>query len=348
MDPHMSTPLPLQPIDGPLAWQGSEYAGNRNWAFRLQPDDIAELERACARIEAEQLPFADISKENFPLPGLGKRLADMRRDLRSGCGFALIKGLDISRYAEPSVRRMFLGISAHLGISVSQSFRGDYLGDVMNYGEPGNERPYRRGGLLEMHRDPCDIVGLLCYRQAKAGGLSRVASAAAVWNIFLAERPELLEPLRQGFRLYITKDDRTGESPVTALRIPVFTADPDGLIHCTYIAELAESGVDKGGEAWAPKAQEALAFFNEVTQREGVYLDMNIERGDIQFLNNRTTVHGRTDYDDWPEMERRRLMLRVWLMCPDWPQPPTAVNRLLFGKVDRAGGGVGRRVSAVA
>ena len=35
-------------------------------------------------------------------------------------------------------------------------------------------------------------------------------------------------------------------------------------------------------------------------------------------------------------------------MCPDWPQPATAVNRLMFGKTDRADGGVGRRVLAAA
>lgn len=348
MDANLSSKPALAPIQGPLAWRGTEYSNNRNWAFRLQPGELAELEQACALVQKHDLAFPEISKDGFPLPTLGKRLAQLRQELRAGCGFALIKGIDLEKYSELEARRIFLGISAHLGISVSQSFRGDYLGDVMNYGEAGNERPYRRGGHLEMHRDPCDIVGLLCYRQAKSGGLSRVASAAAVWNIFLAERQDLLEPLLEGFRLYITKDDRTGDSPVTALRIPVFTTDPDALLHCTYIAELAEAGVDKGGESWAPKAKEALSFFNEVTQREGVYLDMNIERGDIQFLNNRTTVHGRTDYQDWPEMDRRRLMFRVWLMCPDWPQPATSVNRLLFGKTDRANGGVGRRAAVPA
>ena len=277
------------------------------------------------------------------MPGLGPRLSALRRDLRAGRGFALVKGIDVSRHSEIDLRRIFLGISSYLGTSVSQSFRGDYLGDVMNYGEAGNERPYRRGGMLEMHRDPCDIVGLFCYRQAKSGGLSRVASAAAVWNIFIEERPDLLAPLLDGFRLYLTKDDRTGDSPVTARKVPVFTADPDGVLHCTFIAELAASGVKKGGEAWAPLAREALDFFDAVTRREGVFLDMNIQQGDMQFLNNRTTVHGRTDYEDWPQADRRRLMFRVWLMCPEWPQPETAVNRLMFGKTDRADGGVGRR-----
>jgi hypothetical protein len=339
---------PLEVIGSPLAWRGPEFARERDWAFTLSLAEIAELDRACASVTAANIGLPDISRDNFTLPTLGPRLAAMRSLLRTGCGFALIKGLDLDRYTEAEVRRIYLGISSYLGVSVSQSFRGEYLGEVMNYGEAGNERPYRRGGMLEMHRDPCDIVGLLCYRKAKSGGLSRVASAAAVWNVFLKERPDLLPALLDGFRLYLTRDDRTGESAVTALKIPVFTLDPDDLLHCTFIEELARSGVEKGGENWSPAGREALAFFDAVTQREDIFLDMNIERGDIQFLNNRTTIHGRTDYIDWPESERRRLMFRVWLMCPDWPQPVTSVNRLMFGKTDRADGGVGRRAPTPA
>lgn len=342
-DPAAIARLPLTPIAPPLAWAGSDYAHDRRWAWRLSEQEQAELREACRQLMQQRLEFRDITAAHFPLPTMAPRLAEMRRSLRAGRGFALIKGLNIDDYTESELRHIFLGISAHLGVSVSQSFRGEYLGDVKDYREPGNERPYRRGGKLEMHRDPCDIVGLFCFRQAKWGGLSRVTSAAQVWNLMLNERPDLLEPLLDGFRLYLTKDDRTGPSPVTRLRIPVFTTDPDGVLHCTYIAELARSGVSKGNEVFHPKADEALDYFESVANRDGVFLDMEIERGDMQFLNNRTTVHGRTDYTDWPEPERWRTMFRVWLMCPEWPQPTTSVNRHMFGKTDRADGGVGRR-----
>ncbi|MEO8857917.1 MAG: TauD/TfdA family dioxygenase [Burkholderiaceae bacterium] len=335
----------MERIEGPLAWSGQDFGPDASWAFRLDADDLEELKGACQSLASRSPAFADIEKTLFPLPRLAPRLAQMGRDLRSQRGFALIKGIDVDQYTEAQLRLVVLGIASHLGVSVSQSFRGDYLGDVMNYAESGNERPYRRGGVFEMHRDPCDIVGLLCYRKARSGGLSRVASCAAIWNTLVHERPELIAPLLEGFRLYLTRDDRSGDSPVTALKIPVFTNDPDGLMHATFIRELATSGVEKGGEQWAPGAQEALAVFYEISQRPGVFLDMSIERGDIQFLNNRTTVHGRTDYEDWPEPERRRLMFRVWIMRPDWPQPATSINRLLFGLTDRADGGVGRRAA---
>ena len=332
-----------EPIAGPMAWRGSDFSARDDWILRLDEGHIAELEAAGRSVRARGLEFRDITPADFPLPRLAPALAALRSELRAGRGFVLVKGLSVERCDTALLRAIYVGMGTHLGIPVSQSYRGDYLGEVKDYGEPGNERPYRRGGPINMHRDPCDIVGLLCYRKARGGGLSRVTSAATVWNAFLAECPDLVPVLLQGFRLYITQDDRNSTLPVTPTKIPVLTRDPDGPLHCSFIAELAEWAVEKAGEAWTSGGQEAIALFREIANREGVFLDMTIEPGDIQFLNNRTTIHGRTDYEEWPEPERQRVMFRLWLMCPDWPQPKTAVNRVLFGKTDRADGGVFRR-----
>ena len=46
------------------------------------------------------------------------------------------------------------------------------------------------------------------------------------------------------------------------------------------------------------------------------YLDMSFEPGDMQFLCNYVVLHSRTDYEDWPEPERKRHLLRLWLRTP--------------------------------
>jgi len=40
---------------------------------------------------------------------------------------------------------------------------------------------------------------------------------------------------------------------------------------------------------------------------------MWLEPGDMQFISNCTIVHARTGFEDWPEPERRRHLLRLWL-----------------------------------
>ena len=51
-------------------------------------------------------------------------------------------------------------------------------------------------------------------------------------------------------------------------------------------------------------------------------LEMDFRPGDIQFVNNLAVLHSRTEYEDWPELPRRRHLLRLWLAVPDgWPMP---------------------------
>jgi hypothetical protein len=42
-------------------------------------------------------------------------------------------------------------------------------------------------------------------------------------------------------------------------------------------------------------------------------LAMDLRPGDLQFLNYHVILHGRTAYEDHPEPERRRHLIRLWL-----------------------------------
>ncbi len=41
-----------------------------------------------------------------------------------------------------------------------------------------------------------------------------------------------------------------------------------------------------------------------------------MEPGDVQLINSHVTFHNRTAFEDWPEPERRRHLLRLWLSVP--------------------------------
>ena len=64
-------------------------------------------------------------------------------------------------------------------------------------------------------------------------------------------------------------------------------------------------------------------MFGELAGDPELRLDMDFMPGDIQFLHNHTILHARTTYEDWPEAERRRHLLRLWLSPPGArPLPP--------------------------
>ena len=335
------TEFAIAPAAGPAVWLGAELSGDRRGFHTLPPAALDEIDSALAAVKAARLELREITPENFPLPALGATIAAMREALRDGRGFAVLAGLPVDRYARAELGTVFYGIGSHLGVGVSQSHRGDYLGDVIDWNEDGNERPYRRGGELTMHCDPIDIVGLCCRRKAKQGGESRIASALALHNIVLAERPDLLPLLYDGFYLYRPTPDRGETPPLTAPRVPVFRREADGRLGSFYIPDVIEGAVKRAGVRLTAREEEALAFVAAAARRPGVYLDMDLKPGDMQFLNNRVIVHARLDYEDHAEFDLKRHMLRLWLMAPEWGAPNARLR--LFDEVDRAGGGVPRR-----
>ncbi len=67
---------------------------------------------------------------------------------------------------------------------------------------------------------------------------------------------------------------------------------------------------------------EALQFVNELAADPDIRLDMDFRPGDMQFLCNHSIFHSRTAYEDWPEIERRRHLLRLWVSSADGPALP--------------------------
>ena len=53
----------------------------------------------------------------------------------------------------------------------------------------------------------------------------------------------------------------------------------------------------------------------------------------MQFVHNHTILHDRTAFEDWPEPERKRHLLRLWLAAPGArPLPPVYAER--YGSVE--------------
>src|SRR5215510_4407745 len=101
---------------------------------------------------------------------------------------------------------------------------GDRIGHVTDVGgQDRRERAYRNSRELTMHTDRCDVIGMLCVRKARRGGVSGYSSAHTIYNDILASRPALLEPLFRGFPYHRRGEQLPGEPIVTPAPVPVLS-----------------------------------------------------------------------------------------------------------------------------
>ncbi|HXP06322.1 MAG TPA: TauD/TfdA family dioxygenase [Stellaceae bacterium] len=312
------------------------------WTYRLSPAELDEIDAAVAAVRARGLDLSDIGHEDFPLPTLGPVLDRLRREVLDGRGFVMMRGMRVEDRPVAESATAYWGVGTYFGRARSQNAKGHLLGHVYDLGQGLSAtnphlRSYATAEGQKFHIDRCDVVALLCLRRAKSGGLSTIVSSMAVHNAMAARRPDLLERLYQPF-----PTDRRGEVPEGKdpfYEAPVFNP------HAGYLSVLY-SRLHIGSAQRFPEARrltpddiEALDMLGELAADPELRLDIDFQPGDIQFLHNHTILHARSAYEDWPEVERKRHLLRLWLCPPDAkPLPPVFAE--VYGRItvgDRGG-----------
>ncbi len=333
-----------QPITDRSAWRGADLAERKDWIYTLRPAAIDDIDGLLARLRENAVPLTEIRRQHFPLTSIASEIAGITDELENGRGFVVVRGLPFGKYSDEDIARIFWGIGTHFGYPISQNASGDLLGHVkaiegLQYMDK-NVRGYQTSAELFFHNDNSDIVGLLCFRKAKSGGVSRLASAMTLFNEVLAGHPEYLEVLERGFHYDLRGEERSGVSPLTPHTIPVYSYF-EGRLSCRYVYTAIVTAARKAGLAFTAEETAAMAFLNSTAQREDIRLEMMLEPGDMQFCNNHMVLHSRTSYEEWPEADRKRHMLRLWLNNPDG-------RKLAPEFADRYGQGAGMGVPPVA
>ncbi len=308
----------------PAAWTSETLKKDKRWLYTLSPHDISELEAALACTKEQKQSVPSIRKEDFPLPALARKLADIRAELETGFGVALIQGLPVERYTKTDAGIIYWGIGTHLGRFAPQNAFGDVLGHVFDLGKNPRvdmtARGYQSSRMLPFHTDAADVVGLLCLRPAKAGGLSSIASSVAIHNEMASRRPDLLALLYQNYAYDRRGEEGPGEKPYTMA--PIYTLHKGRLFN-RFVRNYIESAqrFPEVPRLTAPQIA-ALDLLDELTQDPRFRFDMDFAPGDMQFLNNYVVLHSRTEYEDYLETDRKRHLLRLWLFTPGMPEIP--------------------------
>ncbi len=336
----MQTDIPVRQ-ESLLAWYGPELQSDTDkWVLQLNDAEISEVEAAARNIVEQDKSIVEINKENFKLPLLGPRLEELTTQLIDGIGFGLVRRIPVERYSVQQAATMFYGIGAHLGNARTQNAKGHVLGHVcdldMHSDEP-DVRIYQTHERQTFHTDSSDIAGLLCLKKAKTGGESLLVSAITIYNEMLKTRPDLVRLL---FDPIAT--DRRGEIPEGMqpyFSIPVFNWNREYLTVMYQRQYIDSAQRFDGAMRLTSEHVQALDMFDEFANDPDLNMSMQLEPGDLQFVYNHGLLHDRTGFEDWPDVEDRRHLLRLWLSVPnDRPLPEVFEER--FGSIqigDRGG-----------
>jgi hypothetical protein len=307
----------LSHVSDKAGWKGADVASGKGWTYFLDPTEIAAL-KAMATLVRPLLKddpngLLSILKERFDLGDFATKLATIYQGLESGHGMALIKGLPIAEIDPMDVASIYWGIGKHLGIATPNNPEGDMFGHVTDLGksqDDANSRGYQTREAMDYHCDQCDIVGLICIRSAKEGGLSKVASSVAMYNELLNRHPDYAGALTKP--LYWTKHGEYSEGELPYYQSPVFN-----FFNGRLCVAFGPKHIEKGHKlpetpAMTELQRSALRTAEEIAHEQRC--EMMLEPGDIQFVNNYVTLHTRSDYVDHEDPAKKRLLWRLWLM----------------------------------
>lgn len=300
---------------GVSAWTGKDISLKPDkWLYLLTDEDIQDLEHAANHFVSLNCDIGSIDKHSFPLKHFDKHLEKLKQTLLSGIGFGVIRGLPDNNYSQSDIATIFCGIGVYLGRARSQNAQGHILGHVRDIGADANDpnsRIYQTCERQSFHTDSADVVGLICIKKAKKGGVSLLVSSESIYNRMRKECPELLAKL---FDPIAT--DRRGEVPEGQkpfLTIPVFSWY-GGCLTVFYQRQYIDSAQRfKEAMRLTPEHIEALDRFDALANDPSLHFSMQLEPGDMQFVYNHSQLHDRTGFLDWPAKSERRHLMRLWL-----------------------------------
>jgi hypothetical protein len=318
------TPHPHR-ITTPSAWRGDAIGGKAGLIRPLSPSEIAAFDEAVAR--TRHLGPVKTARADFDHPAIGALITELDHTIRHGRGAVVLTGLTRATHSEEDMERIYWGIGVCLGQPAVQSSLGERLGHVRHVKDDPVARGYRSNQELTPHTDPHNVIGLMCLQRAETGGLSRIVSSLSVHNEILARRPDLLEPLYEGYHFAIA-EAQFSEKPVTDFKIPVFCAI-DGQVGCGYVRGFMERAAKLRDEALPPKLVEAMDLLDAIAIDDSIGAEFMLEPGEMMFWHNFHMLHARGAYEDSPAHTRH--LLRHWLRIEN--DRPMAWQVLERGKI---------------
>lgn len=316
-------------LQGVCVWSGEEIARNDRWVKQFPTAVLEQIDVAVRK--TEKLDWKRINGENFSLPSGKEFFNDVREELENGSGMVKMRGLDVSSYSNEELRRIWYALGSHLGTPMFQNNRGEVMREIKDEGLGVGAKLYGATvdaagkqflssgartlspGQLRFHTDRCDVVGLLCVRQASEGGVSKLASSATVYNEMLKRRPDLHALLCKPIPRSRFGEEAGGEHVVYDL--PIFGVRDGKITSHFSLTYIENAQMLPGVRRLTVDEREAIQMLMDMS--EELCFEMRFAPGDMQLLNNHVIYHGRTAFKDDVTTGQDRMLMRLWLSVPN-------------------------------
>lgn len=312
-------------------WRGPEI-GREAWVRILTPAQRAEIVKLGRDMEEGGVSLFEVhgyvNREPERVLALRGEMQELRRELRDGRGFSLMRGFPITELSPQAAKLAYAAMGSMLGIAMPQNKQGELIHDVRDMGADRTDPNVRlsiTNAEQDFHTDAADLIGLLCLQKAKSGGTSRIVSSVTVHNEIAQARPDLAPLLFEHWYFHMKREQGAGALPFFQLPI---AHDINGKLSSFFIGWYIRHAEQLPGvPPLTPARRELLDLYERTANRADLYLDMHFEPGDIQWLKNSVILHKRGEYEDWSEPERKRHLLRLWLAAPDFQDGIVALRQ---------------------
>ena len=305
-------------VEGKKAWVRADVRRD-DWFFPLPSECLAELKAVLPELRAKLKPVENIDADRYALPACRAFMRRVQAALDDGVRFAVVDRLPLDELSDDEAYALYWILSSFLARPVEQKLTGTMIYPVHDTGKkagPGSGvRPDQTNMDQYFHNDnsynttPPEYVALLCVRPAKSGGISHVISFYTVNNELLRAHPHVIPRFYQPFWFDRQKENAPDEPEV--MSAPMFSYD--GRLRARLGLFQIKGGYTLKNEPLDPAAAEAIATLRELFADEALTFDFVMERGQMQFVNNRELCHKRTEFEDFDAPEDRRLLMRLWL-----------------------------------
>jgi hypothetical protein len=318
----LSPARPATAAPTPRAWLGPQLR-DEEFVVPLPDECLAELDVIVEEQRRAPVPTLILVPEHFPMSACRRWMGGIKQRLDRGLGFVILDRMPVARWSQRELTDVYWLLGSLLESPVAQDWPGTMIYDVRHDGQPytGETRTALTPEGLDMHNDssmgeaPPNYISLLCLKTAQSGGKSSLSSAHAAHAWFEAEHPDLLQRLYQPFYRHAQEYQAPGAE--RSNWYPIFCIESDGGLRIRFNARVIRRGYAKSGreldEAGVRAVELMDGFLGDPAHRH----DFFMQPGQMQILNNRIIVHGRTPYVDHDEPDKRRHLLRLWLRAGD-------------------------------